>query len=67
MLLSPAFRGRGYGAHLTTLLARTVLEKRPAEPERALSGTIHADNARAYSAALRAGRADVGGWVQLEL
>ena len=31
LLLSPAFRGRGYGAHLTTLLARSVLEKRPAE------------------------------------
>jgi len=67
LLLSPAFRGRGYGAHLTTLLARSVLEKRPSEPGRALFGAIYADNAGAYSAALRAGRADVGGWVQLEL
>lgn len=67
VLLAPAFRGRGYGVHLTTLLARAVLEARPSEPGRVLFGTIHADNAGAYSAALRAGRADVGGWVQLKL
>ncbi len=65
LLLTPEFRGRGYGPHLTTLLARTLLETR--EPGRVLLGTIHADNAGAYPAALRAGRRDVGGWVQLPL
>jgi hypothetical protein len=55
------------GAHLSTLLARAVLAARPEEPERVMFGTIHADNAGAYPAALRAGRADVGGWVQLGL
>ena len=67
LLLSPTFRGRGYGPHMTTLLARAVLKARPSEPGRVLFGTIHADNAGAYSAALQAGRMDVGGWVQLEL
>ncbi len=67
LLLAPAFRGRGYGAHLTTLLARAILVARPEEPGRMLFGTIHADNAGAYPAALRAGRMDVGGWVQLRL
>ena len=65
LLLTPEFRGRGYGAHLTTLLARALL-KGP-EPTRLLFGTIHADNAGAYPAALRAGRHDVGGWVELPL
>jgi GNAT superfamily N-acetyltransferase len=67
LLLTPAYRGRGSGAHLTTLLARAILAARPAEPGRVLFGTIHADNAGAYPAALRAGRHDVGGWVQLKL
>ncbi|WP_407571168.1 hypothetical protein [Deinococcus altitudinis] len=65
LLLTPEARGRGYGPHLTTLLARALLAD--AEPGRALFGTIHADNAGAYPAALRAGRLDVGGWVQLKL
>jgi len=65
LLLTPEFRGRGYGAHLTTLLARALVEG--AEPGRVLLGTIHVDNAGAYPAALRAGRYDVGGWVQLPL
>ncbi|WP_424952029.1 GNAT family N-acetyltransferase [Deinococcus sp.] len=62
LLLTPEHRGRGYGAHLTTLLARALIAD--AEPGRVLFGTIHADNAGAYPAALRAGRLDVGGWVQ---
>lgn len=65
LLLTPEFRGRGYGAHLTTLLARELLAG--PEPTRLLFGTIHADNAGAYPAALRAGRHDVGGWVELPL
>ena len=65
LLLTPEFRGRGYGAHLTTLLARELLAG--PEPTRLLFGTIHADNAGAYTAALRAGRHDVGGWVELPL
>lgn len=65
LLLTPEHQGSGYGAHLSTLLARAVLTG--TEAGRALFGTIHADNAGAYPAALRAGRRDVGGWVQLEL
>jgi GNAT superfamily N-acetyltransferase len=65
LLLTPEFRGRGYGAHLTTLLARALLAG--PEPTRLLFGTVHADNAGAYPAALRAGRHDVGGWVELPL
>ncbi|WP_456829136.1 GNAT family N-acetyltransferase [Deinococcus sp. UYEF24] len=65
LLLTPEYRGRGYGPHLTTVLARALLAD--AEPGRVLFGTIHADNAGAYPAAQRGGRLDVGGWVQLEL
>lgn len=65
LLLAPEYRGRGYGPHLTTLLARKLMAD--AEPGRVLFGTIHADNAGAYRAAMRAGRLDVGGWVQLDL
>lgn len=65
LLLMPEYRGRGYGPHLTTLLARALMAD--AEPGRILFGTIHADNAGAYPAALRGGRQDVGGWVQLKL
>ncbi len=60
LLLAPAYRGRGYGPHLTTLLARAL-----PQPERVLLGTVHADNRGARNAALRAGRLDVGGWAQL--
>ncbi|ULH15436.1 hypothetical protein MF271_16170 [Deinococcus sp. KNUC1210] len=62
LLLTPAFRGRGYGPHLTTLLARAL----PATG-RVLFGTIDADNRGARAAALRAGRLDVGGWVKMNL
>ncbi|GGR00032.1 GNAT family N-acetyltransferase [Deinococcus ruber] len=62
LLLIPAFRGRGYGPHLTTLLARAL-----PDTGRILFGTIHADNRGAREAALRAGRLDVGGWVNAAL
>lgn len=62
LILAPGFRGRGYGTHLTTLLARELPER-----QRVLLGTIHADNRGALEAALRAGRRDVGGWFQLPL
>lgn len=65
LLLIPEFRGRAYGQHLTTLLARELLTA--GDRHRLLFGTIHADNAGAYPAAIRAGRSDVGGWVQLPL
>ena len=55
-------RGRGYGRHLTTLLARALPDRR-----RILLGTIHADNRGAIVAATRAGREDVGGWFQVPL
>ncbi|WP_018353171.1 GNAT family N-acetyltransferase [Longispora albida] len=62
LMLATRFRGRGYGQHLTTLLARAL-----PEPERVLLGTIHASNRGARHAAERSGRVDVGGWVQVPL
>ena len=62
LILSPQFRGQGYGAALSTLLARALPDQ-----GRILIGTIHAENRGAITAALRAGRVDVGGWVQLKL
>ncbi|GAA4018587.1 hypothetical protein GCM10022631_34550 [Deinococcus rubellus] len=62
LILSPHFRGRGYGAALSTLLARSLPDQ-----SRVLIGTIHAENRGAITAALLAGRVDVGGWVQVGL
>ena len=62
IILIPAFRGRGYGSCLTTLLARQL----PHE-DHVLIGTIHADNRGALTAAHLAGRHDVGGWFQVPL
>jgi GNAT superfamily N-acetyltransferase len=59
LILAPGFRGRGYGASLSTLLARAL-----PQPERVLIGTIHARNVGAQRAAKAAGRLDVGGWVK---
>lgn len=64
IILTEASRGHGYGPHLTTLLARAL----PADNDlTTLLGTIHADNRGAIGAALKAGRVDVGGWLQLPL
>jgi GNAT superfamily N-acetyltransferase len=63
LILDPAFAGRGYGRHLSALLARNV----PQPDERFLFGTIHADNLPAYRAARAAGREDVGGEVIVPL
>lgn len=57
LILEHAHRGRGFGRHLSTLLAKAL----PLPDEQALIGTIHADNSPAYRAALSAGRVDVGG------
>lgn len=62
IILTPEFRGRGYGAHLSTLLARALPDQPPL-----LVGTIHAANLGALHAAERAGRVDVGGWIQVRL
>ncbi|WP_433162656.1 GNAT family N-acetyltransferase [Kribbella sp. CA-247076] len=62
LILTPAHRGHGYGPHLTALLAQALPDK-----TRLLTGTIHAANTGARSAALKAGRHDIGGWVQLPL
>lgn len=62
IILSPQYRGQGYGAHLTTLLARAL-----PGADRVLLGTVHAENRGARGAALRAGRLDLGGWVQWPL
>lgn len=62
LVLDARFRGRGHGAHLTTLLARAL-----PDASRVLLGTIHADNRGALQAAQKAGRVDVGGWFQVPL
>lgn len=63
LMLDHPYRGRGFGPHLSTLLAKAV----PLSDEQLLLGTIHADNRRAYTSALRAGRVDVGGEIILPL
>jgi hypothetical protein len=62
IILSPTHRARGYGPHLTTLLARGLPDDLPF-----LIGTIHANNRGALTAALTSGRADIGGWLQIPL
>ena len=61
LLLDHRVRGRGYGRHLSTLLAKTL----SLPDEQCLMGTIHADNTPAYRAALGSGRVDVGGEVRI--
>jgi GNAT superfamily N-acetyltransferase len=68
LLLDPAVRGRGYGRHLSSALAAELLARTgTTAADRFLVGTIHADNRRAYRAALAAGRHDVGGEVVVPL
>ncbi len=62
IVLSPEYRGHGYGPHLTRLLAHELPDR-----DRILVGTIHASNRGALEAAHRVGRHDVGGWLQLPL
>jgi GNAT superfamily N-acetyltransferase len=62
LVLAPEHRGHGYGPHLSTLLARAL-----PDPTRILIGTIHTANHGARTAALKSGRHDVGGWLQLAL
>jgi GNAT superfamily N-acetyltransferase len=62
MVLAPAHRGHGYGRHLSALLAQAL-----PDPIRILIGTIHNANHGARTAALQAGRHDIGGWLQLPL
>ncbi|AZI42322.1 GNAT family N-acetyltransferase [Deinococcus psychrotolerans] len=62
LILAPPFRGKGYGTFLSTLLARALPDQ-----SRVLIGIIHAENRGAITAATRAGRVDVGGWVQIRL
>ncbi|WP_238150884.1 GNAT family N-acetyltransferase [Kribbella sindirgiensis] len=62
LVLAPRHRGHGYGRHLSTLLAQSL-----PDPTRILIGTIHEANQGARTAALTAGRQDIGGWLQLPL
>jgi GNAT superfamily N-acetyltransferase len=62
LVLAPQHRGHGYGPHLSTLLAQAL-----PDPTRILIGTIHSANQGARTAALTAGRHDIGGWLQLPL
>ena len=63
LILDHEHRGRGYGRHLSTLLARAV----PLPDDQCLLGTIHADNLTSYRSALAAGRVDVGGEIVIPL
>jgi GNAT superfamily N-acetyltransferase len=63
LLLDPAFRGRGLGPHLSTLLAQAL----PLPDDQFLLGEVHTDNLPAYRAALASGRVDVGGEVVVPL
>ena len=62
LILAAQARGRGHGPALTTLLARHL-----PDPGRVLLGSIDAANRGALTAAVRAGRRDVGGWDFLPL
>ncbi|MFK4082496.1 GNAT family N-acetyltransferase [Kribbella sp. NPDC020789] len=62
LLLTKKHRGNGYGRHLSRLLAAAL-----PDPTQILIGTIHSANQGARTAALQAGRHDIGGWVQLPL
>ncbi len=63
LILDHGFRGRGYGKHLSSLLAVAV----PLPDDQCLMGTIHADNTTSYRSALAAGRVDVGGEIVVPL
>ena len=63
LMLDHGFRGRGYGRHLSTILAKAL----PLPDDEFLMGTIHADNIAAYRSALSAGRVDVGGEIVIPL
>jgi GNAT superfamily N-acetyltransferase len=63
LLLDDRYRGRGYGRHLSTLLAQGL----PLGDDEYLMGTIHYDNTRSYRSALAAGRLDVGGEIIIPL
>ena len=68
LLLDPQVRGRGYGKHLSSALAASVLARGDrSSADQYLLGTIHVDNVRAYRSALAAGRRDVGGEMILPL
>lgn len=65
LILTEPVRGHGLGRHLTTLLARRLLEH--GKPDDILIGTIHHDNTGALRAAGQAGRHDIGGWLTYRL
>ncbi|WP_328329652.1 GNAT family N-acetyltransferase [Kribbella sp. NBC_00382] len=58
LILTPTYRGQGLGTHLSTLMAQSLPTTHPI-----LIGTIHANNTGATTAATRAGRQDIGGWL----
>ncbi|GAA0952072.1 hypothetical protein GCM10009554_54600 [Kribbella koreensis] len=58
LILTPAFRGKGLGTHLSTLMAQSLPPTHPI-----LIGTIHANNTGAITAATQAGRQNIGGWL----
>jgi L-amino acid N-acyltransferase YncA len=62
LILAPEFRGRGFGSHISNLLAEALPDH-----SRILIGTIHAANRGSIQSAIRAGRFDLGGWLQYRL
>ena len=63
LLLDLSVRGRGYGKHLSTLLAKQM----GMPDDQFVLGTIHVDNTPAYRSAIASGRHDVGGEVIVPL
>lgn len=62
LVLTRSARGLGYGHYLSEMSARELSDDRSI-----LIGTIHAGNRGARTAALKAHRHDVGGWVVVPL
>ncbi len=62
LILTKKHRGNAYGRHLSHLLADAL-----PDPTHILIGTVHAANQGARTAALTAGRHEIGAWLKLPL
>jgi GNAT superfamily N-acetyltransferase len=65
IVLSKAFRGRGFGAAVHRRFAQAL--ESIAQPDDALIGEIHSRNAQAIRSAVSSGREDIGGYAWLIL
>jgi GNAT superfamily N-acetyltransferase len=65
IVLSKAFRGRGFGAAVHRRFAQAL--EPLAKPDDALIGEIHSSNAQAIRSAISSGREDLGGFAWLQI